>query len=100
MSTQNDKLDFSQPDADKNQMSFYADQQRLKLFSRNDYKYDNQYGPTNKDAIADGDSLGRGTGGFLDVGNENAGTKEDVLDRKENVKINKYNRKKPYQVPQ
>lgn len=100
MSKQNDKLDFSQPDPDKNQMSFYAEQQRLKLFSRNDYKTENQYGPTNKDAIADGDSLGRGTGGFLDVGNENAGTREDIIERKDNIKINKYNNKNTYQVPQ
>lgn len=99
MSTQNDKLDFSQPEADKNQMSFYAEQQRQKLFARNDYNIDNLYGTTNKDAIADGDSLGRGTGVFLDVGNENAGTKDDIIDRKENIKINKYNRKNPYQIP-
>ena len=39
MSTQNDKLDFSQPEPDKNSMSFYADQQRNKLFARNDYKF-------------------------------------------------------------
>ena len=100
MSTQNDKLDFSQPEPESNQMSFYAEQQRLKLFSRNDYKFDNQYGLTNKDAIADGDSLGRGTGVFLDVYNADAGTKDDIIDRKENIKINKYNSKNPYQTPQ
>ena len=43
MSTQNDKLDFSQPEPDKNSMSFYADQQRNKLFARNDYNYDNPF---------------------------------------------------------
>ena len=64
MSKQNDKLDFTQPDPDKNMLSFYAEQQRAKLFPRNDYNKDNQYSTTNKDAIADGDSLGRGTGSF------------------------------------
>ena len=100
MSTQNDKLDFSQPEPDKNSMSFYADQQRNKLFARNDYNYENPYSSTNKDAVADGDSLGRGTGKFLDVNNQEAGTKEDIIDRKDNIKINKYNNKNPYQIPQ
>lgn len=100
MSTQNDKLDFSQPDPEVNQMSFFAEQQRAKLFPKNDYKYDNPYSSTNKDAIADGDSIGRGTGIFLDVNNESAGTKEDIIDRKDNIKINKYNNKNPYQLPQ
>ena len=99
MATQNDKIDFTQPESDKNQMSFYAEQQRAKLFPRNDYNYDNPYSSTNKDAISDGDSLGRGTGAFLDVYSD-AGTKEDVIDRKDNIKINKYNSKNPYQLPQ
>lgn len=99
MATQNDKLDFTQPEGEKNQMSFYAEQQRAKLFPRNDYNNDNPYSSTNKDAISDGDSLGRGTGVFLDVYGD-AGTKEDVIDRKDNIKINKYNSKNPYQLPQ
>jgi hypothetical protein len=44
--------------------------------------------------------LGRGTGVFLDVYNTDAGTREDIIDRKENIKINKYNNKNPYQTPQ
>lgn len=100
MSKQNDKLDFSQPEGDKNQMSFYAEQQRSKLFPRNDYNTKNQYGPTNKDALADGDSLGRGTGGFLDVNNDKIGTSEDVIERVDNIKTNKYNNKNPYTIPQ
>jgi hypothetical protein len=99
MATQNDKLDLTQPEGDVNQLSFYAEQQRAKLFPRNDYNYDNPYSSTNKDAISDGDSLGRGTGVFLDVYSD-AGTKEDVIDRKDNIKINKYNSKNPYQLPQ
>lgn len=100
MATQNDKLDFTQPDGEKNQMSFFAEQQRAKLFPRNDYNTDNQYGPTNKDAIADGDSKGRGTGGFLDTNNDSVGTREDIIDRKDNIKTNKYNSKNTYQIPQ
>ena len=99
MSTQNDKIDFTQPEGEKNQMSFYAEQQRAKLFPRNDYNNDNQYSSTNKDALSDGDSMGRGTGVYLDTFSE-AGTKEDIMDRKDNIKINKYNSKNPYQLPQ
>jgi hypothetical protein len=99
MATQNDKLDFTQPEGKENQLSFYAEQQRAKLFPKNDYNQSNQYSSTNKDALSDGDSLGRGTGVFLDVYSD-AGTKEDIIDRKENIKINKYNSKNPYQLPQ
>ena len=72
MSTQNDKLDFSQPEGDKNQMSFYAEQQRSKLFPRNDFNTKNQYGPTNKDALSDGDAMGRGTGGSKKAAEQSA----------------------------
>ena len=48
MSTQNDRLDFSQPAGDNNQLSFYAEQQRAKLFPRNDFNTKNQYGPQTK----------------------------------------------------
>ena len=44
----------------------------------------------NKDAVADGDSMGRGTGSFLDVYNVNAGTINDVIERKSEIKINKF----------
>jgi hypothetical protein len=50
----------------------------------------------NKDAIADGDSRGRGTGSFLDVYNTNAGTVNDITERKEDIKINKFNSSKVY----
>jgi hypothetical protein len=99
MSTQNDKLDFSQPTGDNNQMSFYAEQQRSKLFPRNDFNTKNQYGPTNKDALSDGDGMGRGTGGFLDVNNDKIGNSADIMDRVDNIKINKYNYKTPYTTP-
>ena len=100
MSTQNDKIDFSQPDPEKNQLSFFAEQQRSKLFPRNDFNTKNQYGPTNKDALSDGDAMGRGTGGFLDVNNDKIGNSADIIDRIDNIKINKYNGKNPYTLPQ
>jgi hypothetical protein len=94
MATQNDKLDFSQPD---NQLSAIAEMERGRLFPRNDYspKSDN-YSPTHPDANADGDLIGRGTGNFLDIYNQNAGTKTDLTERKEDLKINKYSRNNPY----
>lgn len=80
-----------------NALTAIADVERKKLIPRNDYNKDgNQYSATNKDALADGDRLGRGTGVFLDVYNSGAGTIEDVIERKNEIKINKYNSSKPY----
>ena len=80
-----------------NALSTYAEQERSKLIPRNDYNEDgNQYSVTNPDALADGDRLGRGTGIFLDVYNSAAGTVEDVAERKNEIKINKYNSSKIY----
>ncbi len=78
MSKQNDKIDFSQPD---NQMSKIAEEQRKKLFARNDFKETNKYSTVNPDAIADGDVNGKGTGGYLDIYNTNAGSSVDRNDR-------------------
>lgn len=80
-----------------NALSAYADQERAKLIPRNDYNaVGNQYSVTNPDAIADGDRLGRGTGVFLDVYNSAAGTIDDVVERKNEIKINKFNSSKVY----
>ena len=56
----------------------------------------NEYSSVNRDAVADGDSMGRGTGAFLDVYNVNAGTSDDIFERKNEIKINKYNSSKTY----
>lgn len=96
MATQNDKLNFAQP---ANKLSEIAEQERGKLFPRNDYSPESQqYSASSPDAMADGDENGRGTGKFLDIYNQNAGTKTDVTERKEDIKINKYNADKPYYV--
>jgi hypothetical protein len=80
-----------------NALTAYADQERKKLIPKNDFNaVGNQYSSVNKDAVADGDSMGRGTGSFLDVYNINAGTIDDVVERKNEIKINKYNSSKTY----
>lgn len=80
-----------------NTLTAVADQERAKLIPKNDYnKVGNQYSATNRDAVADGDSMGRGTGTFLDVYNVNAGTIDDVMERKNEIKINKFNQSKTY----
>lgn len=80
-----------------NALSAYADQERSKLIPKNDFNsVGNQYSAVNPDAIADGDSMGRGTGVFLDVYNNSAGTVEDIGERKNNIKINKFNSSNQY----
>ena len=80
-----------------NQLTAIADVERSKLIPRNDYNaVGNEYSSVNRDAVADGDSMGRGTGNFLDVYNVNAGTITDVIERKNEIKINKFNSSKPY----
>jgi hypothetical protein len=81
---------------EKNLLTQFADAERKKLITKNDYTVSNQYSSTNPDAIADGDDKGRGTGNFLDVYNQVAGTKTDTVERKNEIKINKYNASKTY----
>lgn len=88
-------LDFSQDVP--NQLTAIADMERAKLIPRNDYNgVGNQYSAVNEDALATGDRLGRGTGVFLDVYNSAAGTIDDVVERKNEIKINKFNSSNPY----
>jgi hypothetical protein len=80
-----------------NALTAIADMERAKLIPKNDFNaVGNEYSVVNRDAVADGDSMGRGTGTFLDVYNVNAGTIDDVVERKNEVKINKYNSSKTY----
>ena len=80
-----------------NQLTALSDQQRINLIPKNDYnKVGNEYSVVNRDALADGDSRGRGTGIFLDVYNNAAGTIEDVVERKNEIRINKFNSSKTY----
>jgi hypothetical protein len=80
-----------------NALTAVAEMERAKLIPKNDYNaVGNEYSSVNRDAVADGDSMGRGTGTFLDVYNVNAGTITDVTERKNEIKINKFNSSKPY----
>ena len=80
-----------------NQLTAIADAERKRLITRKDYAAQAQiYSVISPDAIADGDELGRGTGIFLDVYNPTAGTSTDVAERKNEIKINKFNANKPY----
>jgi hypothetical protein len=88
-------IDLSQNEP--NALTAYADAERAKLIPKNDYNaVGNEYSSVNRDAVADGDSMGRGTGAFLDVYNVNAGTIDDVMERKSEIKINKFNSSKTY----
>jgi hypothetical protein len=89
-------LNFAQPN---NELSKIAEAERAKLIPKNDYGKTNQYSSVNPDALADGDEKGRGTGIFLDVYNQNIGTKTDILERKNEIKINEYQANKPYTTP-
>ena len=93
----NEPLNFEQP---KNRLSDIADGERKKLIPKNDYKKTgNEYSSVNPDALADGDAKGRGTGGDLDVYNETAGTLIDIVERKNEVKLNFYKSNSPYTTP-
>ena len=88
-------VDLSQNEP--NALTAYAEAERAKLIPKNDYNaVGNEYSSVNRDAVADGDSMGRGTGTFLDVYNVNAGTIDDVMERKNEITINKFNSSKTY----
>lgn len=89
-----ERLDFSQP---ANDMTAIADLQRKSLIVKNDYKTQNPYSSTNPDALSDGDESGKGTGIFLDT--INGGSSIDIVERKNEIKINEYQPDKPYTTP-
>ena len=93
----NEPLNFEQPD---NELSQIAEMQRAMLFPKNDFKKtDNEYSSVNPDALADGDTDGKGTGNFLDVYNEQAGAIQDILERKSEIVLNQYKSNSPYTTP-
>jgi hypothetical protein len=91
---QQEPIDLTQNE--KNSLSTIAELERKKLFPRNDYNTSNSYSSTNPDALATGDELGKGTGGDLDVYNNNAGAIQDIIERKKEIVINKFNQDKTY----
>ena len=93
----NEPLNFEQP---SNELSSIAEAERKKLLPKNDFtKQANEYSSVNKDALADGDAQGKGTGEFLDVYNQEAGAIQDILERKAELVINKYKINSPYTTP-
>ena len=89
-----ERLNYSQPE---NEMSAIDDEQRKRLFPKNDYKETNKYSAVNKDAVSDGDEFGKGTGVFLDT--SNGGSSIDNIERINEIKINEYQKEKPYTTP-
>ena len=88
-------IDLTQ--TENNRLTVIDDVERNKNIVKNDYnEAGNQYSDTNPDALADGDTLGRGTGIFLDIFNDTAGTSVDIFERKNNIKFNPYNADKTY----
>lgn len=87
-------IDLAQ--TENNSLSAVAEQERKKLFPKNNYNTSNLYSATNPDALATGDELGKGTGGDLDVYNNLAGSSVDNVERKNEIKINKFNQNKTY----
>jgi hypothetical protein len=87
-------VDLAQTES--NALSLIAEQERKKLFPKNDYNTANLYSATNPDALATGDEQGKGTGGDLDVYNLTAGNNVDNVERKNEIKINKFNSNKTY----
>ena len=93
----NEPLNFEQP---TNEMSQIAEMQRAMLFPKNDYKQTaNEYSTVNPDALADGDTQGKGTGNFLDVFNQQAGAIQDIQERNAELVINEYKPNAPYTTP-
>ena len=93
----NEPLNFEQP---TNTLSSIAEAQRKLLFPKNDYKKTaNEYSTVHPDALATGDAQGKGTGGDLDIFNENAGAIQDILERKSEIVLNQYKSNTPYTTP-
>lgn len=80
-----------------NELTDISNSERARLYPRNDFIPGvDEYSVTNPDALADGDSMGRGTGVFLDVFNDNAGTIEDITERRNEIRVNEYNQNNRY----
>jgi hypothetical protein len=92
--SQQEPIDLGQ--TEKNSLSDIAEQERKKLFPKNNYNTANMYSSTNPDALATGDEQGKGTGGDLDVYNKTAGSIIDNVERISEIKINKFSSVKTY----
>ena len=85
----------------------FANEYREKIIKRNSYNIieENNYTPTHRNAISDGDAPGKGTGVFLDT--YNGGGDLDIngnpnrvgTGRVGNIKINKFDEDNQYTAP-
>jgi hypothetical protein len=81
----------------ENNLSKFAEEQRAKLLPKNEYKdIAFEYSSKNPNALGDGDDKGRGNGVFLDTYSQTIGTKQDIAERKSELKINKFKGTNPY----
>ena len=87
-------IDISQNE--NNALTQIANAERNRLFPRNDYNLTNEYSAVNPDALATGDEQGKGTGGDLDVFNQQAGNNIDIAERNTEIAINPYNSNRTY----
>jgi len=82
---------------ENNDLTKISQTERNKLLPRNDFQGEiNEYSVVHPDAMADGDTYGKGTGVFLDTVSELAGSSIDIVERKNNIKINEFNSKNTY----
>ena len=79
------------------QLEIIAEKERQSLLTRNSYLEKNGYGVTHHNALSDGDEKGKGTGSFLDT--TNGGSSIDNIERINEIKINEYQKDKPYTTP-
>lgn len=93
---QTEPLNFEQPN---NELSSIAEIERKKLLTKNDFNKQYEYSSVSPDAIADGDEQGKGTGVFLDVYNQQAGAIQDIVERKNEIKVNEFQPNNPYTTP-
>lgn len=91
-----EKLPINLEQTEDNALTAIANAERTRLFVKNDFSQVNQYSSVHPDATADGDDIGRGTGQFLDVFNQQAGTSTDVTERNYELRVNKYNFNRTY----
>jgi hypothetical protein len=74
----------------KTQLEIIGDQQRAELMPKNYYHNKGAYSSSHKNAMSDGDDLGKGENGG------SIGGKTDIITRVDNIKSNKFNEKNKY----
>jgi hypothetical protein len=89
-------LPINTDQTEDNPLTAIANAERPRLFTKNDYSMQNMYSSTHPDALSTGDPQGKGTGGDLDIFNEDAGGSIDIAERRFEIRVNKYNMNRTY----